>query len=351
MTVDPRELRWLVLGASGFVGSAVVNELRQRGATVVSMAAPRLRSAVLSAQKALPSQTGLSSQTALPSQEILAEASSPAPGSSVFSCREDLVAAFSGFDVVINAAGLATPGEAESPELTGANALLPAVVALASMEAGVSRFVHLSSASVQGHRRMIDESGNRAPFSAYSRSKALGEEALELVAAQSTPLSLVTIRATSVQGASRPTTQSLIKVASSPIASVAAPGNFATPVSSIDALAWFVVETGQFAGDVPAVVLQPWEGLSVSDVLAAAGGRQPRRLPRFLCQLVLSTGYFISRLLGERLHGSLRRVELMWFGQEQTPGWAESVGLTPVPAVAELLENARLQKYHPVLFP
>ncbi|MHA7176634.1 NAD-dependent epimerase/dehydratase family protein [Arthrobacter sp. Sr24] len=338
MSTDSRDLRWLVLGASGFVGSAIEQELRQRGASVTAMPAPRLRSAVVSAQ------AGGSALAAQAAQQIVAEALTPVDGSAITTHREDLAAAFSGFDVVVNAAGLATPGEGESPELTGANALLPAVVALAAKDAGVSRVVHLSSASVQGHRRVIDESGNRAPFSAYSRSKALGEEALELVAAQCAPLSLVTIRATSVQGASRPTTRSLIKVAGSPIASVAASGDFPTPVSSIDALAWFVVETGQFAGDVPAVVLQPWEGLSVSGVLAAAGGRPPRRLPQFLCKVVLATGYFTSRLVGERFHGSLRRVELMWFGQEQTPGWAESVGLLPVPSVATVLKNARLQK-------
>lgn len=338
MSTDASVLRWVVLGASGFVGSAIEQELRQRGATVTSMPAPRLRSAVASADSAQ------AADSVLAAQQIVAEAASSANDSAIATHREELAAAFSGFDVVVNAAGLATPGEGESPELTGANALLPAVIALAAKEAGVRRFVHLSSASVQGHRRVIDESGNRAPFSAYSRSKALGEEALDLVAAQCAPLSLVTIRATSVQGASRSTTQSLIKVAGSPIASVAAPGNFATPVSSIDALAWFAVETGQYAGDVPAVVLQPWEGLSVSNVLAAAGGRPPRHLPRFLCKAVLSTGYFTSRILGERFHGSLRRVELMWFGQEQTPGWAESVGLIPAPSVASVLENARLQK-------
>ncbi|WP_104109425.1 NAD(P)-dependent oxidoreductase [Arthrobacter sp. N199823] len=347
MSTEPAELRWLVLGASGFVGSAIVEELMQRGATVVSMAAPRLRSAALSGsapQSAQLAQSPQSAQLSQPEQQIVAEAEADAAGSAIVECREALRTAFAGFDVVVNAAGLATPGDGESQELTGANALLPTVAALAAKDAGVRRFVHLSSASVQGHRRVIDESADRAPFSAYSRSKALGEQALELVASQLAPLSLVTVRATSVQGPSRPTTQSLIKVASSPIASVAAPGTYATPVSSIDALAWFVVETGQYAEQVPAVILQPWEGLSVSDVLAAAGGRVPRRLPQFLCRWILSAGYFSSRLLGEKLHGPLRRVELMWFGQEQTPGWAASVGLIPHSSIATLLERAREQK-------
>ena len=317
MTQDSKNHRWLVLGASGFVGSAIVAELRQRGALVTTLAAPRLNSSATTADTLVAEARALS---------------------------EDLLPALEQADIVINAAGLATPGDGESPALTGANALLPALLALAARSAGVQRLVHLSSASVQGHRRVIDESNDCAPFSAYSRSKALGEQALGLVCAETAPTSIVTIRATSVQGSSRPTTRSLVKVARSPLASVAAPGTAPTPVSSIDALAWFVVETGQFAGEVPGLVLQPWEGLSVSDVLTAAGGHAPRRLPQWLCRSVLATGYFASTLLGERFHGPIRRVELMWFGQEQTPGWAESAGLVPPSAAATLLENARLSR-------
>ncbi|MET4003396.1 uncharacterized protein YbjT (DUF2867 family) [Arthrobacter sp. UYCu511] len=316
--------RWIVLGASGFVGSAIVAELLRRGEHVMAMAAPRLSSDASNAAA------------------LVAEAAhSPAVDS--------LAEAFSGAEFVINAAGLATPGEGSSPAMMGANGLLPAVIALAARQAGVRRFVHLSSASVQGHRRMIDESGQRAPFSAYSRTKALGEEVLELLAtaeAGSTgglaPVNVVSIRATSVQGPCRPTTRSLVKVASSALASVAAPGTAPTPVSSIDALAWFVVQSALFTGPVPPLVLQPWEGLSVSEVLRAAGGRAPVRLPKWFCHGVLSAGYFISRMLGERLHGPIRRVELMWFGQGQEPGWAESAGLIPTPAIAHVLEQARL---------
>lgn len=324
-------LRWLVLGSTGFVGSAVVAELRDRGFDVDTLSAPRLLATAETA--------GLLAEEA--------RAAAASAGATFVSLRQ----AFAGVDVVVNAAGLATPGDGESPALTGANALLPAVIALAARAAGVRRLVHLSSASVQGHRRVIDESSDRAPFSAYSRSKALGEEVLELLAGESAApagetgalpeTGWVTVRATSVQGPSRPTTVSLAKVAASPLASVATPGTAPTPVSSINALAWFVVETGQHQGVVPALVLQPWEGLSVSDVLAAAGGRTPLRLPLWMCHTVLSGGYFVSRLLGERLHGPIRRVELMWFGQAQSPGWAESAGISPAPAVRGVLERAQ----------
>ncbi|MDO5751914.1 NAD(P)-dependent oxidoreductase [Arthrobacter sp.] len=321
---------WVVLGASGFVGSAVVAELRGRGIEVLPLAAPRLRSEASNANALL--------------EESRAGSSALGGGS--------LVEAFAAADVVVNAAGLATPGGGESAQMTGANALLPAVVAWAAHTAGVRRVVHLSSASVQGHRRVIDESSDRAPFSPYSRSKALGEEVLELLAADSlwadsNPPSLVTIRATSVQGPSRPTTLALAKISRSPLASVASPGTAATPVSSIAALAWFVAEAGLHASEVPSCVIQPWEGLSVSDVLAAAGGRRPLRLPAWLCRTTLKVGYLISRLLGERLHGPIRRVELMWFGQSQSPGWAEAEGLTPTPGVHAVLEQARTNSQTP----
>ncbi|POH59871.1 NAD-dependent epimerase/dehydratase family protein [Arthrobacter glacialis] len=331
MSSEPTHAHWLVLGASGFVGSAVVAELRGRGLKVATLAAPRLNSVATTAQ-ALADQARLFTS----------------PGRSTSAADyAALLQAFDGVDVVVNAAGLAAPGDAESPSLTGANALLPAVIALAARAAGVKRLVHLSSASVQGHRRVIDETSVRAPFSAYSRSKTLGEEVLEVlagdtVAAVDPDSTVVTIRATSVQGPSRSTTLSLAKIAASPLASVASPGTAPTPVSSIDSLAWFVVEAGAFAGHVPALVLQPWEGLTVTDVLAAAGGQAPMVIPAWLCRPILASGYFVSGLLGERLHGSLRRVELMWLGQEQTPGWAEEVGLVPPSAIRPLLERVSL---------
>lgn len=306
---------WVVVGATGFVGSSVHAALTARGARVRAVAAPRLQAADTDARALAAGAAGMVED------------------------REALTAAFEGADVVINAAGLATPGAGDSPELRGANALLPVVIADAADAAGVRRFVHLSSAAVQGHRPFLDESSHVEPFSAYSRSKALGEQAL--AARQAGSCSVVTVRATSVQGPGRPTTAKLARLAASPLASVAAPGTAPSPVSSVDALVDFVLTVAGHYGPVPAVVLQPWEQASVSSVLESAGGRRPARLPAWLCRAVLRTGYTVSSLAGERFHGPLRRVEMMWFGQRQEPGWAEATGNVPEPRVQHVLKSTR----------
>lgn len=319
-----------VLGASGFVGSAVVQALECRGHEVRPMRAPRLST--------LSSTVPGLAKNANSLQEEKAQ----------------LAASLVGTDVVINAAGLALPGSVDSPELRGANALLPLLVWQAAAQAGVRRLVHLSSAAVQGQCAVLDESTGTNPFSAYSRSKALGEEALlkahsaigGLLRAgteggAATPPEVIALRATSVQGPGRQRTVSLARLARSPLASVAAPGTAPTPVTSINALAAFVVHVADSPTRPPAVVLQPWEGATVSSVLTAAGGRNPTALPATLCRLTLRAGYAVSSLLGDHLHGFVRRVELMWFGQRQETGWAEDSGFLLEPRVLTVLEQAR----------
>ncbi|WP_422390072.1 NAD-dependent epimerase/dehydratase family protein [Arthrobacter sp. N1] len=306
-------MSWLVIGGSGFVGHEILGAARAAGIETRSAPAPRLRT------------------TADTPEAVLAEAR-----------RSDVAALtglMAGHDVVVNAAGLATPSAEDSAGLRGANALLPAVLARAAGAAGVRRLVHLSSAAVQGRTPLLDESGGVQPFSPYSRSKALGEQALALLDLGG--LAVVTVRATSVQGAGRPTTAALARLARSPLASVAAPGTAASPVTSVGALADLVIAVGRHSGEVPAVVLQPWEGLSVRSVLEAAGGR-PRVLPAWLCRTVVSGGFATSRLLGGRLDGHVRRVELMWFGQDQVAGWAAAEGLAPAPRVRGVLGAAAL---------
>ncbi|WP_434993828.1 NAD-dependent epimerase/dehydratase family protein [Arthrobacter sp. Ld5] len=306
-------MRWLVLGGSGFVGSAVLHALHAAGIDAHALPAPRLATAADT-----------------PAALLAAAAATDTTG---------LETAMAGCDVVVNAAGLATPSATGGADLLGANALLPAVAARAASAAGVRRLVHLSSAAVQGRTPVLDETGTVRPFSAYSRSKALGEQALELAAAREDSLAVVTVRATSVQGGGRPTTAALARLARSPLASVASPGTAPSPITSVGSLAELVLALGRHRGALPPRVLQPWEGLTVRTVLEAAGGR-PRVLPAPLCRAVVRAGYLVSSLVRGRLDGHVRRVELMWFGQDQVPGWAADQGLVPAPRVREVLAGA-----------
>ncbi|GAT72194.1 UDP-N-acetylglucosamine-1-phosphate transferase [Microbacterium sp. HM58-2] len=288
-----------VFGASGFVGEGVLKELDRAGITVERFAAPRL--------SADPSErSGALIATAAANEPVLAE----------------LSARLAGIDVVINAAGLAAPDSRSSPELVGANSLLPAVIGRACADAGVARFVHLSSASVQGRRLELDETAEVAPFSPYSRSKALGEQALLALTHDPGMPQIVIVRATSVQGTGRPTTVRLQRLAKSWLASVAAPGDRPTVVSSLEGLARLVRYVSTTGESVPSIVLQPWEGLSTRDVLVAAGGRAPRQLPVAVCRVVLWTGFAAGRMLPS-FAGLSRRLEMMWFGQRQVRGWAD----------------------------
>ncbi|MHA7238344.1 NAD-dependent epimerase/dehydratase family protein [Arthrobacter sp. TMS1-12-1] len=306
-------MSWLVLGGSGFVGSAVLRVLHAAAIDAQALPAPRL-------------------VTAADTPEALLDAADAADTAA-------LEAGLAGYDVVVNAAGLATPSATDSEDLLGANALLPAVVARAAAAAGARRLVQLSSAAVQGRTPLLDETGAVRPFSAYSRSKALGEQALALAAAREPSLSVVTVRATSVQGEGRPTTAALARLARSPLASVASPGDARSPVTSVDTLAELVLALGTHAGSLPGRVLQPWEGLTARTVLEAAGGH-PRTLPAPLCRAAVRSGYLLSSLVRGRLDGHVRRVELMWFGQDQVPGWAVEHGLAPAARVREVLAGA-----------
>lgn len=310
-------MRVAVLGARGFIGQALVDRLARESTPVVTVVAPRLRS------------------TAADVDAVLADARSETEALTTLTQR------FDGIDVVINAAGLAAPDGAARDRMTGANAVLPVVAALAARRAGVGRFVQLSSAAVQGDRPRLDESDDLAPFSAYSRSKALAERALRRVAGDGAVEGIVIIRATSVQGPGRPTTAALARVARSPLASIAGGQPRTTPVVSVRHLTGFVLTVARWAGPLPPVVLQPGEGLRTDEVLRLAGGREPRRVPAPLCRAAVRAGYLASCVAGDRLRGAVRRVELMWFGQEEDAAWARENGVAVHGDVRDVLDRAR----------
>ena len=113
-------------GASGFVGSAIVARLNAEGISVDPIEAPRLATRSLDVDSIIDEAEQL--------EGII----------------DSLAEAFAGAQVVVNAAGLAAPNMQDLPLLMGANALLPAVIAIAAQRTGVRRVIHLSSAAVQG---------------------------------------------------------------------------------------------------------------------------------------------------------------------------------------------------------
>ncbi|GAB6858997.1 NAD-dependent epimerase/dehydratase family protein [Microbacterium xylanilyticum] len=300
--IAPREgfrpLRFAVVGATGFVGSALIAHLRAQDLDVVAVRAPRVR---------------LSPQSHDP-YEIASGSADP-----IFDA--DLAAMIGRVDVVINAAGLATPDAIPSEDLYGANALLPVLIARAAEVAGVRRVIHLSSAAVQGRRAILDESLEASPFSPYSRSKALGERAFLVSCRGDSAPDLIVIRATSVQGPGRGTTESLRRIARSPLASVAGAGRQSTVVSSIDGLIDFVTGVAQSERSLGSVMLQPWEGLSAADVLRIAGGRAPHHLPVVFCRMLVMIVRAVGVVVPE-IAGAGRRLELMWMGQRQTSSFS-----------------------------
>ena len=316
------ESRWKVIGASGFVGSAIVARLNAEGISVDPIEAPRLATRSLDVDSIIDEAEQL--------EGII----------------DSLAEAFASAQVVVNAAGLAAPNMQDLPPLMGANALLPAVIAIAAQRTGVRRVIHLSSAAVQGPRPVLDASEETAPFSAYSFSKTLGEEALLDLQdyfleehPESAP-ELCILRATSVQGRGRRTTELFAKMASSPFASVAGAGQGKSPVSSVYALAEFVVMLGTFPGELPTIVLQPWEGATVASASLDAGRRKPHHLPEWLCRAAIKAGYKVSELMNDRFSVSVRKVEVMWFGQGIDDSWARKNNLLPTPRVREVLRTA-----------
>ncbi len=286
---------WAVVGASGFVGSAIAGAAAGAGHNVSFVAAPRLLAdGAWSPEDVVDSVSRLEDRI------------------------QELSLLLSGKDVVVNAAGLATPDAQDSPELHGANAALPALLLLAARRAGAGRFLHISSGAVQGRKPVLDSSWEQAPFSPYSRSKALGERVLRLLMEQETVADRTKariIRATSIQDPRRTTTSALERFARSPLASVAGTGNAPSPVSSIEGLAGFVLRVGDGPLQLPAVSVQPWEGLTVRDVLLRYGLREPLHLPPALCKFLLGAGYSIARLGIRGVEGTVRRAEVLWFGQ------------------------------------
>ncbi|MGY1601170.1 NAD-dependent epimerase/dehydratase family protein [Geodermatophilus sp. SYSU D00815] len=291
-------MRVAVLGAGGFVGGAVAQTLREAGEDVRPVAAPRL--------------TGTSAGPA----DVAAVAAGE--------MGDRLVAALTGCEVVVNCAGIANAAAGASPELTGANALLPGVLALAAERAGVRRLVHVSSAAVQGRSRMLDESDRFAPFSPYSVSKAAGEQLLLRLEPEVAGLEVVRYRPTSVHGPDRQVSRALSRLARSRLASVAAPGAQPTPQVLVGEVAAAVRLLVGHARPIGGVYLHPAGAMTTGRLLTLlALGRRPRRIPAALARAVVR----LTAVGGMAKAVALsRRLELVWFGQSQKCGRLADLG-------------------------
>jgi UDP-glucose 4-epimerase len=278
-----------VLGASGFVGRAVVRSLGAHGARVVPVPAPRLQAHGTTPGDLLGQRDG----------HMIAR----------------LASQFEGCTHVVNAAGVASATGTDGRTLLGANALLPLLAAEASARAG-ARFLHISSAAVQGNTDLLDESSRHRPFSPYSYSKALGERLLDSSSSDHVRI----LRPTSVHGADRAVTRAVARLARSRASHFVAPGTQPTPqvhVLNVGAAAVACV----LLDDLPQIVLQPSEGWTTASFMRVLGcGREPTRLPS-------SAGAVLKRMAVPALAASAgwrRRLEMLWLGQAQAPSSLDS---------------------------
>ena len=189
--------------------------------------------------------------------------------------------------------------------------------------AGVPRFVQVSSAAVQGRTDVLDSSPNVAPFSPYSRSKALGA----LLARKAHP-GTVEYRPPGVHGVDRRVSQMTARIARSRISSVARPGSSPSPQALLKNVADAIAFLATSQVPPPAIVAHPSEGLTTASVLVLLGRRQPLEIPRALAKSVVAMGMACGRVVPP-VAVNTRRIEMLWFGQSQAPSWLTDAGWKP----------------------
>ena len=292
-------LRIGVLGASGFVGRAVAESLRA-DAEVVALAAPRLIPRPIDPQGPAPYVN---------SEQV-----------------DQWARQFDELDVVINAAGDPNASSMNEDTLLAANAVMPLVVYMACAQARVRRFIHISSAVVQGDRPTLDASRDWRAFSPYSLAKIAGEK--WLLEAAREPTQLVIYRPPSVHAPGRGVTVKVARLAAGPARSVAGAGNRPTPQALLENVADAVRFLAVTDKHPPEIVHHPWEGLTTAELMRSLGGRNPRKLPETACSIVSGSARLTERIV-PHLAPYRRRLEMMWFGQAVDRSWLEAVGWLP----------------------
>lgn len=280
--------RLLVIGATGFVGRAVIDKALSEGHHVHST---RIR---------VEAGPGVDS----PVNDW------PKHFSETYKA---LVQAFADAEVVINAAGVADPNAPASAELTAANVVLPVLAAQAARERGIPRLVHVSSAAVQGRQDPLDEEAAWRPFSPYSQSKADAEKLL-LRMHENYKQNLVIYRATSVHGPDRPLTKRFAAAARQRFVPVCLRGAVPLPVALWRNLGGGIVHAAS-ASDVKGIVCQPSEGVTAAELWRAFN---PDVRLVSLPLAATKAGLAAFRGLGRvkpSLEANIRRLELLLLGQ------------------------------------
>lgn len=290
-------MKVVVVGASGFVGSHVKAALEARGVEVVSARAPRL-----------PEMTASETTIFLQDADL----------------DEALLDAWRGADALVNAAGNPDASARDARALIAANGALPGLLGRYAAELGIGRYVHVSSAVVQGRRPVLDETDDFDAFSDYARSKVLGEKQ----ARRHGPAATVCYRPPSVHHHSRRVTRMITKIASSPASTVAGPGSQPTPQALASNVGDAVAELATCDQQPPPVVMHPWEGLTCASLLELLGDRSPRIVPRPLAKAMVRGLALVSAPL-PAISANARRVEMIWFGQGQATSWLTTQGWAP----------------------
>lgn len=311
---EDAQLRIAVVGASGFVGQAVTNTLRLSGCETQTIPSPRISCG--DPQEVLDHPISHPSEVARLANQL------------------------AGAEVVVNCAGVPDASSRDIRALLGANAALPGLIGAAALEAGLTRFVHVSSAVVQGRRPVLDESSATEPFSTYSWSKALGEAAVS----QHCGSQAVIYRPPSVHAPGRRVTASLIRLSRSPLRSVAGQGNQPTPQALLENVASAVAHLCLTTSTPPLFVAHPWEGLTTRTLMKALGDKEPHHLPSILASQALKLGRYVAKS-EPRIAANIRRVEMCWFGQGQADSWLTQDGWKPPLGVEhwELLRYASME--------
>lgn len=235
-----------------------------------------------------------------------------------------LVAGWGDAVAVVNAAGDPDASSRDVEALNAANGALPGVLGRLAAQAGVARYVHVSSAVVQGRRPVLDATDRFDAFSPYARSKVAGER----LARDHGPEQTVCYRPPSVHHESRRVTQLTAKIAGSAFSSVAAPGDQPTPQALAANVGDAIATLALSDAAPPSVVIHPWEGLSCASLLRLLGGRRPKRIPRFIARTLVRL-LAVAGVLAPPLAANARRIEMVWFGQDQARSWLTDQGWEP----------------------